>query len=94
MMGPYKQFPLGFPITEELAQAINDLMNHINNTDGGSEDRYRCEIEFWLKDALMRNRINRDQYQTLKDYYVHCGIYEEFGRPQDYYKSHKEKQNG
>ena len=31
MMRPYKQFPLGFPITEELAQAINDLMNHIND---------------------------------------------------------------
>ncbi len=90
--GKYEKYKLDFSITEELDQAIEDLMHHINNTDGGSEDRYRAEIDFWLKDALMRNRINHDQYQELRDYYVLCEIYREYGRPQDLYK--KEENNG
>ena len=71
----YKELEIDFKITSQLQNAINDLLNHINNEDGSSEDMYRCEISFWLKDALDRRVIDRAQYELLNDYYVHKGIY-------------------
>ena len=71
--GKYRKLEIDFEITPELSKAIDDLMNNINNGDGMSEDCYRCEIEFWLKDSF--ERLNRDQYQTLKEYYVLGDIY-------------------
>lgn len=71
----YTELGIDFEITPQLQNAINDLLNHVNNEDGSSEDMYRCEISFWLKDAFDRSVVDRSQYELLNDYYVHKGIY-------------------
>lgn len=77
----YRRLDINFSLTEELELTIGTFMQHINEESGTSEDCYRSEIDFWLKDALGRKKICRDQYELLKDYYVHGGIYAELGNP-------------
>lgn len=69
----YQKLELQEPISEELEEAINVFMEHINNGDGLSEDCYRTEIYFWLKDAV--NIMSQEQYDAIKRYYVFGGIY-------------------
>ncbi|MBP5231381.1 MAG: hypothetical protein ILO68_06580 [Clostridia bacterium] len=54
-------------------------MHHINFENGLSEDCYRSEIYFWLKD--MREKMPVEEYESLRDYYVFGGIYH--NRPHD-----------
>jgi len=72
----YRKLELDFPITEELDNAINVFMDHINNGDGNSEDCYRCEIQFWLKDAKDRLKLSCERYDMLNNYYVLGDIYD------------------
>lgn len=77
----YKKLSLDFQIPSELNGAINCLVNHINTESGTSEDCYRSEIEFWLKDA--QKGLTQEQFDLLKRYYVLGGIYSEIGYPWD-----------
>ena len=69
----YQKLKLKSPISEELEAAIDVFINYINNSDGQSEDCYRSEIEFWLKDA--KSTMSQEQYDAVKKYYVLGGIY-------------------
>ena len=71
----YKKLEISFHITDELENAIEDLMRDINEGDGSSEDCYRSEIMFWIKDMYMKDELTDTQYELLNDYYVHGGIY-------------------
>ncbi|MBQ9050591.1 MAG: hypothetical protein IJ126_08350 [Lachnospiraceae bacterium] len=77
----YYKLDIDFELTEELGRAIDDLLHHINHENGRSEDRYRMEIDFWLRDALQRGKISRDQYDAVARYYIHGGIYKDAGNP-------------
>ena len=68
---------LSFPISKELDEAIDIFLKYINETDGMSEDCYRDEIDFWLKDN--QPKLTEQQYRQLKDYYVLGGIFEANG---------------
>lgn len=70
----YQKLELQEPISEELEDAINVLMDHINNGDRCCEDCYRTEIYCCLK--YEKNNMSKEQYDTLKEYYVFGGIYE------------------
>ncbi len=85
-MRGYKRLPINFELPSELDGAINRFVNHINTESGTSEDCYRSEIEFWLKDA--QKGLTREQYDLLKQYYVLGGIYSANGYPWDVDRSH------
>ena len=46
----YEKLKIPFDLPEELENAIDVFLNHINYGDGKSEDCYRSEIHFWMKD--------------------------------------------
>lgn len=75
----YQKLEIDFPITEDLENAINIFVHHINYESGTSEDCYRTEIHFWLKDS--QKRLTSEQYETIKQYYVLGGIYKSVGYP-------------
>lgn len=84
----YRKLDISFPISEELDDAINKFMNHINYEDGRSEDCYRSEVEFFLKDSFyFAHSLSEEHYDQLFDYYVSGGIYKENGFPWIYDKS-------
>ncbi|MBQ3702496.1 MAG: hypothetical protein II885_07040 [Oscillospiraceae bacterium] len=85
-MRGYEKLPISFPIPRELDAAIDCFVNHINIESGTSEDCYRSEIEFWLKDA--QRKLTPEQFDTLKCYYVLGGIYSTIGYPWDVDKYH------
>ena len=66
-------------LPSELMIAIDTFMHHINFESGTSEDCLRSEIDFWLKDA--KPKLKDEDYEKLKDYYVHGGIYDRIGYP-------------
>ncbi len=70
----YEKLPIDFRISEELQCFIDRFVDYLNNSDGESEDYYRYEIEFWLKD--LKPKLTDDQYYMLKQYYVKGGIYD------------------
>ena len=70
---PFKRLNIDCQLTPELDEAIDVFLNHINNENGKSEDCYRSEIHAWLKELY--GKIPADQYDALKQYYVHGGIY-------------------
>lgn len=80
-MQNYRKLDIDFELMEELSGAIDDFLHHINEEDGRFEDGYRCEIDLWSRDALGREKINRNQYDLLRDYYIYGGIYEDLGNP-------------
>ena len=82
----YQTLTIDFSITEELQEAIDAFMNHINHENGLSEDCYRSEILFWLKDA--EKKLSREQFESLKQYYVLGGIYKFLGYPWEFDKAH------
>ena len=69
----YEKLEIPFDLPEELENAIDTFLNHINYEYGMSEDCYRSEIHFWLKDLY--GKISEEDYEKLKNYYVHGGIY-------------------
>ena len=69
----YEKLKIPFDLPEELENAIDTFLNHINYENGMSEDCYRSEIHFWLKDLY--GKISEKDYEKLKNYYVHSGIY-------------------
>ena len=69
----YEKLKIPFDLPEELENAIDTFLNHINYENGMSEDCYRSEIHFWLKDLY--GKISEKDYEKLKKYYVHSGIY-------------------
>ena len=75
----FQKLPTSVELTKELEDAIETFMHHINFENGLSEDCYRSEIYFWLKD--MREKMPVEEYESLRDYYVFGGIYH--NRPHD-----------
>ena len=69
----YKKIEIDYIISEELNKFINEFVEYLNNSDGESEDYYRYEIDFWLKDY--KDRLTDEQYNILREYYVRGGIY-------------------
>ena len=55
---------------EALVDVSRPWVYHEN---GMSEDCYKSEIHFWLKDLY--GNISEKDYKKLKNYYVHGGIY-------------------
>ena len=78
----YRKIDIG-ELPEELAGAIDVFMYHINFESGTSEDCYRTEIDSCAKYAKRTGKITEEQYDALKEYYVHGGIYDSKGRPRD-----------
>jgi hypothetical protein len=70
----YQKLDIDFPISKQLSDAIDAFINHINNENGMSEDCYRDEIDFWLKDSY--GKITEEQYDMIKRYYVWGKIYD------------------
>ena len=75
----YKKLNVDYILSPELTNAIDNFMYHINYESGMSEDCYRSEIEFWLKDSY--DRLLPDQYEEIKRYYVLGYIYAGKGYP-------------
>lgn len=75
----YKKLAIDCALSPELANAIENFMYHINFESGTSEDCYRSEIEFWLKDSY--DQLLPDQYEEIKRYYVLGYIYAGKGYP-------------
>ena len=69
----YDKLKIPFDLPEELENAIDTFLNHINYENGMSEDCYRSEIHFWMKDLY--GKISEEDYEKLKNYYVHGDIY-------------------
>ena len=69
----FRKLEMDADLSPELESAIDVFLNHINFENGLSEDCYRSEIEFWLKD--MYGKLPANDYQKLRDYYVLGGIY-------------------
>ena len=69
----YEKLKIPFDLPEELENAIDTFLNHINYENGMSEDCDGRDIHFWLKDLY--GKISEKDYEKLKNYYVHSGIY-------------------
>lgn len=78
----YQKIDVG-ELPEELEQEIDVFVHHINCESGTSEDCYRTEIDCCAKYAKRTGKIADEQYDAVKDYYVHGGIYDSKGRPRD-----------
>lgn len=76
----YEKISVG-KLTEKLEQAIDTLLDHINTGSGTSGDCYRTEIDCCVKHAKRTGKISDVQYDAVKEYYVHGGIYKVKGRP-------------
>ena len=72
------KYKIPFDLPEELENAIDVFLNHINYENDMSEDCYRNEIHFWLKDLY--GKISEIDYDKLKNYYVHGDIYKVDGK--------------
>ena len=67
---------LDFEVPQSLQRDIDDFLEYLRTDDTQSlEDCYRTEIDCELRWCLREAKISREQYQLLKDYYVHKGIY-------------------
>ena len=78
----YQKIDVG-ELPEELEEAIDIFIHHINCESGTSEDCYRSEIDSIVKYEKRRGKITEEQYDALKECYVHGGIYKAKGRPRD-----------
>ena len=78
----YKPLQINIELSDELKWAIDSFLNYINHESGSAEDCYRSEIHFWLKDSY--GKLSSEDYEVLKSYYVHGGIYAEYGYPYEY----------
>ena len=76
----YEKISVG-KLTEELEQAIDTLLDHINTGSGTSGDYYRTEIDCCVKHAKRMGKISDEQYDAVKSYYVYGGIHETKGHP-------------
>ncbi len=72
-MNKYCKLQISYKISQELEDAIDNFLDYINNERGSCEDCLRSEINIWLKDSY--NKLSPEQYDELKAYYVHGGIY-------------------
>lgn len=70
----YHALNIDYAISQQLQRAIDDFLYHINYEDGTSEDCYRSEIHFWLKDELDHG-MSFQQFEQLKEYYVLGGVF-------------------
>ncbi len=69
----YEKLKVDFKIPEDIEKMIDQFLYHINNEDGFSEDYYRSELSFMLKEFNIK--LTKEQIDILQEYYVDGGIY-------------------
>ena len=75
----YELLKVDFEIPNLIQNDINRFLDALNNGNTSCEDCYRTEIDCDLK--MFYDEMKRENIETLRDYYVRGGMYEEFGDP-------------